>query len=51
MTVVTSCRTLDWLLERFYNTSYRVQKTLSLVTDTSLEIDAELVVSHGPCII
>ena len=41
-----ACRTLDWLLGRFYNTSYKINQTLSLVTDSSLLIDSQLLVSN-----
>ena len=43
--VSNACRTLDWLLERFYNTSYKMNHTLTLYTDTSLNINSKLVVS------
>ena len=43
----TACRTLDWLLGRFYNTYYSFNHSLSLVTDTSLGIHSKLVVSRS----
>ena len=39
-----ACKTLDWLLGRFYKGSYN--PTLSLITDSSLLIDNHLIVSY-----
>ena len=43
--VSNACKTLDWLLDRFYHAPYTLNETLSLVTDTSLIINNNLVVS------
>ena len=43
--ILNACRTLDWLLHRFYNTCYNMSKTLCMVTDISLVVDDTLVVS------
>ena len=43
--VSNACKTLDWLLDRFYHVPYTLNETLSLVTDTSLIINNNLVVS------
>ena len=40
-----ACKTLDWLLDRFHNTSYTKNHTLSLVTDMNLTMDNNLMVS------
>ena len=45
--ISTACRTLDWLLDRFHNTSYWTNKTFSLGTDISLTINKHLVVRPG----
>ena len=43
---VSACRTLHWLLDRFYNaTGHLNEKTLSLMTDISLVINDILAVS------
>ena len=34
-----ACKTLDRLLERFYNTSYKINQTLILFTDSSIIIN------------
>ena len=48
LTPETACKTLDWLLARFENYSYMIHRTLNLITDTSLIIDQDLVVSLEP---
>ena len=40
-----SCKTLNWLLGRYYNTSYNINTALILSTDTSLLIDNNILVS------
>ena len=42
-TVARSCKTLEWLLERFHESA--TSQSLSLITDTSLIIDSEIMVS------
>ena len=46
--VSSACKTLDWLLDRFYTTSDAADDTLSLVTDTSLTIQKDLLVCTIP---
>ena len=46
----SSCKTFDWLPGVFYNTSYKSSQMLSVVTDTSLIVDTDLLVSHWPLI-
>ena len=41
----TSCETLNWLLRRFYNTSYMWNETLVLVTNSSLILNDKSTVS------
>ena len=43
--VSNACRTLDWLLGRFYNTSLKHKQVLSLGTDIDLTVDIVLLVS------
>ena len=40
-----ACSTLDWLLDRFYKSSYKHNHTLSLETDLNLSFDNILLVS------
>ena len=40
-----ACGTLDWLLDRFYQTSYKINPILSLITDSGLTIDQNIVLS------
>ena len=42
--VSVACRTLDCLLERFHNTTYKSKETLVLATDTDLTLDVKLLV-------
>ena len=40
------CKTLDWVLERFHNTSFPdASRKLSLITDSNLTIDSGILVS------
>ena len=39
-----ACRTLDWLLDRFYQTSYKINPILSLITDYNLIVSYQLMV-------
>ena len=40
----TACKTLDWILTRFHNTSaHSGAQTLSLITDTNLTVDQSTV--------
>ena len=41
----SSCKTFDWLLGLFYNTSYKSSPILSIVTNTNVIIDPDLLVS------
>ena len=45
LSVERSCKSLDWLLERFYNTSYKINERLSIITDSNTIINRPLVVS------
>ena len=40
-----ACRTLDWLLDRFYRTSYKIKSSLHLILDSNLIITPEITVS------
>ena len=42
--ISTACKTLDCVLERFYNGSFTTKKNLILVTNSSLMINNSLVV-------
>ena len=42
----SACETLDWLLGLFYNTSYESSSIFEVVSDTSLVINKNLMVSR-----